>query len=547
MLKSFTLCLFVLCVAFSLCAKEYRSASAIEVEQTIYELNNEESYGQARKVLNEFLAQTNLSPEDKFYGFIYASYIHKRLFNYESVLQCLDSAAAIVPDTKDPHFFDINEKCQRFFALFDTQDYLHASVLMNEIAPFVDEELSDEDRSIFYMQQGYISYLNEDYDTAEQQLFSSEKVMQESAPQHLPIVYVKLMELYAATGKDTLVNRCLEKSLSKAEEFGIVKYNMLTYEVRRNIAQQEQDFENYLKYDKLFEKAEKDYNAKNHLLEVAEIQKEHDLQLHQVKLDKIAAYNQRLMIILIISFIGIIILAFLIRKIYRLKLKEEKKSKALKNLDQLNKEIFSVISHDFKEPILSLDMMIKNIKKDEKIDREHLEELESEMIRSRETLNNLLSWAQSELNKKEVVFQRINVRNLCDTIIESLTNETNKKNITLQNKLPDDFSIKGGMASVEIALRNLISNAIKYSYQNGEVIIRHEGNTIQVVDEGIGLKDELKKTLFKGKVNSSYGTRGEIGFGLGLFITKALLEKNELCIAVANNSPQGTIFSILKQ
>lgn len=530
-------------MAFSF--KDYRSSSAINVENKIYDLNNDGEYIESQKILLFFLQQDKMSFEDKYYGFLYSSYLYKRLFDYDMVLNCLDSAEAIISKTCDPKYFEINLECQRCFAYFDIQDYDLAYNLMNDIEPFVHEQLSDEDRAIYYMQQGYISYLKGKYTLAEKGLFSSEKIMLKSGGRHLPIVYTKLMEVYAKMDQDSLVNYYMEKSLEKAKAHGIEKYQMLTLEVRKNIAEEELDFETYLKYDVLFNKAEEAYNSKNHLLEIAEIKKIHDLKLNEVQLDEVKKSNTRLIILLTTSLLGLFIVLFLGRKIYKLKEKEKLRNQELKTLDNLNKEIFSIISHDLREPLVSINFFLDQLESNNE-DKELMQDLKTQVGNTSNTLHDLLTWSASELAVLNRSHEATDLNSIVSSVLESIGEIAKKKSIHILNEIPSGTIWEISPWILNITVRNLLSNALKFS-PNGEVVrITLENDEISIIDNGVGLPTGFDLTNFESRKQSNYGTEGENGFGIGIYLCQVLLKKDGFCIQAKHNSPNGAIFNILK-
>jgi signal transduction histidine kinase len=93
-------------------------------------------------------------------------------------------------------------------------------------------------------------------------------------------------------------------------------------------------------------------------------------------------------------------------------------------------------------------------------------------------------------------------------------------------------------------LRNLISNAVKFSFPNSSISLLGRNNYLAVIDEGTGIKEEKIGKLFKQKLMPEFGTELEGGFGIGLYLCYELLRKHKAIMSVSNNSDKGTTFTI---
>ena len=163
-------------------------------------------------------------------------------------------------------------------------------------------------------------------------------------------------------------------------------------------------------------------------------------------------------------------------------------------------------------------------------------------------LNDLLDWARSQLQKIEfnprhlVLFVVINeVKNL-------LSVQAEKKNISLKINVEKSHQALADGEMLKTILRNLISNAIKFSNANGEITIFTKINDnfieLSVRDNGVGIAPNALKNLFYLESNiSTPGTSGEKGTGLGLILVKDFVEKNGGEIWVESEVQRGSIFS----
>ncbi len=131
---------------------------------------------------------------------------------------------------------------------------------------------------------------------------------------------------------------------------------------------------------------------------------------------------------------------------------------------------------------------------------------------------------------------------------ESYYEQAILKGINLLNKVPDDIAAAADQNSIRIVIRNLITNAIKFSRENDTIEINswqqdNENIVITVKDTGTGMTEEQLNKLFKSKVNSSTGTNNESGTGMGLLFCKDLVEKCNGKIWVTSKLGKGTEFS----
>jgi len=276
----------------------------------------------------------------------------------------------------------------------------------------------------------------------------------------------------------------------------------------------------------------------------AEFKYENELAIKDLKAQNLEAASQLKSRIIYIVIIGIILLflALILIIINRNRLNKSKQK--LQELDRINKQIFAVIAHDFKEPIINFNLLLKHLEKNKNPDADFIQELETQIQSSSEMLHNLINWARAELEKQEVRLEKIPIKTLIDQVSTIFQSSAQQKSLSINNLLSEQVTLAGDTVMLEIVFRNLFSNAIKFSPQGGKITIKGDHQTIQIIDEGSGIAPQLKKQLFKGKVNATYGTLGEIGFGLGLLIVHNLLQKNHKTLAISDNHPKGTIFTI---
>jgi signal transduction histidine kinase len=166
-----------------------------------------------------------------------------------------------------------------------------------------------------------------------------------------------------------------------------------------------------------------------------------------------------------------------------------------------------------------------------------------------ELLSNLLEWARLQMGNVEFKPFSNNLYDLVEKIIYLLTNSISAKKIITKINVPSDLTFVFDLYMLETVLRNLISNAVKFTKENGSVEISAniENNKVivSVKDSGIGIPPVLAKKIFALKeVVSRKGTSGEASTGLGLILCKSFVEKNNGSIWFESEPDKGSTFFV---
>jgi len=223
-------------------------------------------------------------------------------------------------------------------------------------------------------------------------------------------------------------------------------------------------------------------------------------------------------------------------------------------MNVLKDHLFGIISHDLRSPINVIhgltDLIINNqLTKEE--ENMLAERLKQSADNTNQLLDNLLNWSElqiknsTQLSKSEAV----KIKNLIADVFEQLESKATEKNIKLINNIDDAICIQCDKGMLEIVIRNLITNAIKFSYSDQRVIVgaekKNEKTEIRVEDNGIGIPKELMDKLFtKDKTISREGTFKEKGSGIGLLLCKHLIESNGGKISATSTPRKQTIFTL---
>lgn len=229
----------------------------------------------------------------------------------------------------------------------------------------------------------------------------------------------------------------------------------------------------------------------------------------------------------------------------------------LKELNEMKDKFFSIIAHDLRNPVGGMKALTDLILDDfESMESDQLKELIQTLQLSSTNLHllleDLLQWSLSQSGNFIVKKQLIGLKSLCNDVITLLQSDAQRKNINLVNQTGQNTIVFGDNDLTRAILRNLISNAIKFTDRGGEIRVyseefekdRKQFQRISVADNGIGIKTEKVATIFQiDKTRSTPGTENEKGTGLGLLLCKELVEKQGGQISVCSTYGEGSTFS----
>jgi signal transduction histidine kinase/ligand-binding sensor domain-containing protein len=230
--------------------------------------------------------------------------------------------------------------------------------------------------------------------------------------------------------------------------------------------------------------------------------------------------------------------------------------KSEKNLMELNAtkdKFFSIISHDLKNPFASLlsisDLMVESFDDTEREDHKAgFKKINQSVKHLLDLLENLLTWSRSQRGRIKYDPVRFNLSMLVQENINLHRLLAEKKGIMLLSNEQDEVYAYGDRDMINSVIRNLVTNALKFTEKNKKVEIQLEPSDkeieVRIVDEGIGISSEQLDKLFRiDEKFKSTGTAGEKGTGLGLIICREFVEKNGGEIRVESAPGKGSVFS----
>lgn len=225
----------------------------------------------------------------------------------------------------------------------------------------------------------------------------------------------------------------------------------------------------------------------------------------------------------------------------------------LKEANAAKDRLFSIIAHDLINPFNAIlgfsELLLENISINNlDMIRKYALAINDSSNKSLTLLQNLLEW--SRVNADRIAFnpENFNLADIFKSVIDFLNNSALQKKITLSQTVKSDLNIFADKNMIATIIRNLVSNAIKYTHSDGKITlsatIENNETKISVSDTGVGIKSADAEKLFSIENNISIpGTNNEKGTGLGLIICKEYVKKHNGEIRVDTEVGKGSIFS----
>ncbi|CAL1517699.1 HAMP domain-containing sensor histidine kinase [Chitinophaga sp. MM2321] len=209
------------------------------------------------------------------------------------------------------------------------------------------------------------------------------------------------------------------------------------------------------------------------------------------------------------------------------KQKGEEKNKVLESMNTEKNKLFSIISHDLRSPMANIQSYLE-LMKDMELPQEDKKQLEAELLQmvnnTQEMLYNMLSWSKTQLQGLAVNLAPVNIAEAVTPILKINDTLISKKKITLQHQIDPSLEAIADLNMLQLIIRNIIGNAIKFTPAGGSIYIRADKQgdecILTVEDTGTGIDPRWKEEIFSLKARSTFGTGNEKGIGLGLYLCK---------------------------
>ena len=360
------------------------------------------------------------------------------------------------------------------------------------------------------------------------------------------------------------------KSLAAAKKLNARNLALSCYKELASLYEVKRDFETSLHFlkqhdalrDTIFSEATMEklfqnqvrFETENKDTEIAALSQDRTRQTYEIKRQELISNILAIVVALTVILLFTVYRSGQRRKrINRLLLEHQeeikKRSIELEQLNQVKDKFFSIISHDLRSPMNALAGTLelleqKHISQDEFA--ELSKSLKTQFNHTRALINNLLNWTLLQMDKLTIQSEKVFVHAKVEESFSALGN-LYPKNIKMENLVNKKITAFADPNIINLVLRNLILNSIKFTESGGRIWISAvEKDTeiiVSVSDNGIGIKPEVKEMLFEN--TSGYSTRGtanEKGTGLGLILCKEFVEKNGGRIWLESEMGKGTTF-----
>lgn len=370
---------------------------------------------------------------------------------------------------------------------------------------------------------------------------------------------------YLGLGEDEKSNEFALEAFEVSNKIKSLEGKRDCSETLYKISKNKGDFKEALKYHEVFQQLSdslyKDENKRSLMLLKTKLKYDKDKQLliarNEKELAKQRNFINASIIILMILLATAIPLYFnqkKLKKLYKeLQVNTKNLSESQTELNAINNtkdKLFSIIGHDLRGPIGALQGLLKLMASGEIAKNDFskfLPKLRGDVDHILFTLNNLLSWGYSQMNGTVTKPKMTSVNNLVKSSVNLLSEMANNKSIKIIDEIPENCLILADENQLDIVIRNLISNAIKFTPKNGLITLEAEELEshwkIKIRDTGIGMDEKTRKKIFQENSNvTTYGTNNEKGTGLGLSLCKEMVERNKGQIWAESIPQKGSTF-----
>jgi signal transduction histidine kinase len=219
----------------------------------------------------------------------------------------------------------------------------------------------------------------------------------------------------------------------------------------------------------------------------------------------------------------------------------------LQILNEANENLIYSLSHDIKEPLLGVMLLLQKLKIDDPYLSQASSALEKQVTAVNIIMNNLLQNKINNSSDANSICDLKAINETIDSVVKSLDYNIKEKNITINNKLKDqiqDITLKISRQKLYLVLLNVVSNAVKHSDHFGTIDIFSENNFILLRDYGKGIDKEILEKIEENKIVTQTNKTTPGSTGLGLYLIKNLLQDTDIKMTIQNAQGRGTIVAI---
>ena len=285
----------------------------------------------------------------------------------------------------------------------------------------------------------------------------------------------------------------------------------------------------------------RDYQVRYQMAE-----KEHELELQEEKTRE----SRRL---LSLSLLAVALLLVLVVLLWRNAVQRKKTNEMLTRLNNTKDQLFTVVSHDIKTPVLAQEKILDLAC--EHIDDMSYEDLKGSLFALKSSTKdlkakiiNIITWVKGMIGDTNSQAEPFNLSEMAEKVVRSQAFEIGQKSLKVTNAIPKDWMGNDDTQIIEMVLQNIFSNAVKYSFADGEIRLEAEDGgeryRLKVIDHGRGITKEKLTKLLKMMTASTEGTEGELGTGIGLYVSQQMMARNGGTITIESEEGKGAMVTM---
>lgn len=277
-----------------------------------------------------------------------------------------------------------------------------------------------------------------------------------------------------------------------------------------------------------------------------------DMQEKEIQLELSKEKNRHKIVYIVL--LSALLVLFVLLAIHALRIAKMRKTREeeLAVINEANDKIFSIVSHDLKNPVAAQKQVLDYLDcQYDQINEQEKKKIVTMLRQSGDSLNELVlelfDWASLNSGRMEYHPIRTDLFSVVQSTLGKVSMQAKTKGVNIENKVLQNSLVYADVVNLETVIRNLLTNAVKFSHEGDVVKVMAESKEnemlVLVVDEGVGMKEETLSNLFMKSSTTSRGTAGENGAGLGLKMCKYLVETNQGNIFVQSKENEGTTIS----
>jgi signal transduction histidine kinase len=289
----------------------------------------------------------------------------------------------------------------------------------------------------------------------------------------------------------------------------------------------------------------------NRKREIATLQKNYELQEARLNVQKLEMTNRQRTLERDVVVLAIVIVLMLIVILWIYFSRTKQLNRKLQESNRVKDKLFSIIGHDLRGPLAGM-VQVLELMEEEDLPPEETKPLISEMSTRTSlvlnTLNSLLTWGRIQLKGMSIKPVNFTPAALIEQTIQILGRQAVDKSLSIVNLVPPDTQVHGDPDHFDYIIRNLVSNAIKFSYSGGQIEIGVDSRRIlhkvvfYVRDYGKGISEAQLQLFKKSNLEVSFGTSGEKGTGIGLMLAKEFIQANTGVLWIESAENEGATF-----